>query len=395
MPSMYGISSGIAFFFFIWFYKDNQKAIYNVGRREFDSPVQFLISNIFFMSLFGNVFKDIGIDLGTANSLIYLRGNGIVVNEPTVAAVNTKTDHVLAVGDDAKKMLGRTPPHISVIRPLVNGVISDFEMTKEMLRHLLRRPTASPIASYRRAILAVPANLTEVERKSVEDAAVSAGCAKAYLIESPITAALGAGLDVDAPTANFIIDIGGGTTDIAVISMGGTVASRTLKVAGDRFNDDIMRFAREEFHMAIGEPTAEFAKIAVGSAIALDERLETPIRGRDITTGMPHEMIVKNHHIRAALAKSVRAIVDAVHEVIEETPPELAGDVMEHGIVLCGGGALLRGLDELLTDETGVTVRVAEDPLTCVARGLGQVVDHFEERKPFLDNPLKPLAINL
>ena len=345
--------------------------------------------------MFDNIFKDIGIDLGTANSLIYLKGHGIVVNEPSVAAVNTKTDHILAVGDDAKKMLGRTPPHISVIRPLVNGVISDFDMTQEMLRHLLRRQKSSPITSYRRCILAVPSNLTEVERKSVEDAAVNAGCAKAYLIESPIVAALGAGLPVDAPTASCVIDIGGGTTDIAVISMGGTVASRTLKVAGDKFNEDIMRYAREEFHMTIGEQTAEFAKIAVGSAIPLDERLETPIRGRDITSGMPQEVIMKNHHARAALAKSVRAIVDAVREVIEETPPELAGDVMEQGIVLCGGGALLRGLDVLLAKETGVTVRVAEDPLTCVARGLGQVVDNFDLRRPLLDNPLKPLSINL
>jgi rod shape-determining protein MreB len=347
------------------------------------------------MGIFDNVFKDIGIDLGTANSLIYLKGSGIVVNEPSVAAVNTKTDHILAVGDDAKKMLGRTPPHITVIRPLVNGVISDFEMTEEMLRHFLRRPKASPFTSYRRAILAVPSNLTEVERKSVEDAAVNAGCAKAYLVESPIVAAMGAGLAVDAPTASFIIDIGGGTTDIAVISMGGTVASRTLKIAGDKFNDDIMRFVREEFHMAIGEPTAELAKIAVGSAIPLEERLEVPIRGRDLTTGMPHETLLKNHHVRTALAKSVRAIVDAVHEVIEETPPELAGDVMEQGIVLCGGGALLRGLDELLAKETGVTIRVAEDPLTCVARGLGQMVDDFEGRRALLDNPLKPLSINL
>ena len=345
--------------------------------------------------MFDNIFKDIGIDLGTANSLIYMKGRGIVVNEPSVAAVNVKTDHIIAVGDDAKKMLGRTPPHISVVRPLVNGVISDFEMTEEMLRHLLRRPKAYPMVSYRRALLAIPNNLTEVERKSVEDAAINAGCAKVHLVESPITAALGAGLDVNAPTASFIVDIGGGTTDIAVISMGGTVASRTLKIAGDKFNDDIMRFVREEFHLVIGEPTAELAKIAVGSAIPLDERVELAIRGRDVASGMPHEVIIKNHHVRTALAKSVRAIVDAVREVIEETPPELAGDVMGEGIVLCGGGAMLRGLDHLLEKETGVAVRVAEDPLTCVARGLGKMVDDFETHRVFLDNPLKPLAINL
>jgi rod shape-determining protein MreB len=347
------------------------------------------------MALFDNVFKDIGIDLGTANSLIYLKHKGIVVNEPSVAAINTKTNHVLAVGDEAKKMLGRVPPHINVVRPLVNGVISDFEMTEEMLRHLLSRPKASPIMSYRRAILAIPNNLTEVERKSVEDAALNAGCSKVYLVESPTAAALGAGLPIMAPSASMIIDIGGGTTDIAVISLGGTVVSRTLKVAGDKFNEDIIRYVHDEFHLAIGEPTAEFAKIAVGSAIPLDERIEVPIRGRDYTTGLPREVGMKNNHVRMAISKSLHQIVDSVHEVIEETPPELAGDVLRGGIVLCGGGALLRGLDELLEKETGVTVTVADDPLTCVVRGLGQMVDDFDAHRELLDNPLKPLYINL
>jgi rod shape-determining protein MreB len=347
------------------------------------------------MALFDNVFKDIGIDLGTANSLIYLKHKGIVVNEPSVAAINTKTNHVLAVGDEAKKMLGRVPPHINVVRPLVNGVISDFEMTEEMLRHLLSRPKASPIMSYRRAIIAIPNNLTEVERKSVEDAALNAGCSKVYLVESTTAAALGAGLPIMAPTASMIIDIGGGTTDIAVISLGGTVVSRTLKVAGDKFNEDIIRYVRDEFHLAIGEPTAEFAKIAVGSAIPLDERMEVPIRGRDYTSGLPREVGMKNNHVRMAISKSLRQIIDSVHEVIEETPPELAGDVLRQGIVLCGGGALLRGLDELLEKETGVTVTVADDPLTCVVRGLGQMVDDFDAHRELLDNPLKPLYINL
>ncbi len=347
------------------------------------------------MALFDNVFKDIGIDLGTANSLIYLKNKGIVVNEPSVAAVNVKTNHVLAVGDDAKKMLGRVPPHINVVRPLVNGVISDFEMTEEMLRHLLSRPKAHPIMSYRRALLAIPNNLTEVERKSVEDAALNAGCSKVYLVESPVAAALGAGLPIMQPSASMIVDIGGGTTDIAVISMGGIVVSRTLKIAGDRFNEDIIRFVRDEFHLAIGEPTAEYAKIAVGSAIPLDERMEVAIRGRDFSTGLPREITIKNNHVRMALAKSLRTIIDSVHEVIEETPPELAGDVLRQGIVMCGGGALLRGLDELLEKETGVKVTVADDALTCVARGLGQMVDDFEGHHGLLDNPLKPLYINL
>jgi len=347
------------------------------------------------MAFLDSIFKDIGIDLGTANSLIYVKGKGVLVNEPSVAAINTKTNQVLAVGDEAKKMLGRVPPHINVVRPLVNGVISDFEMTEEMLRHLLRRPGGRRAGSYRRAILAIPNNLTEVERKSVEDAAINAGVSKVYLVESPTAAALGAGLSIELPSASMIIDIGGGTTDIAVISMGGTVVSRTLKVAGDRFNEDIIRFVRDEFHLAIGEPTAEFAKIAVGSAMPLDERMEVPIRGRDLSTGLPNEIILKNNHIRIALSKSLRAIVDSVREVIEETPPELAGDVLRQGIVLCGGGALLRGLDELIEKETNVTVRVADDPLTCVVRGLGQIVDNLDAHRDLLDNPMKPLSINL
>jgi rod shape-determining protein MreB and related proteins len=347
------------------------------------------------MVIFGNIFKDIGIDLGTANSLIYVKGQGILVNEPSVAAMNSKTNRILAVGDEAKKMLGRTPAHITVVRPLVAGVISDFEMTEEMLRHLLQRPKSNSFTSYRRAILAIPNDLTEVERKSVEDAALNVGCAKVYLVESPVAAALGAGLPIMLPSANLIVDIGGGTTDIAVISMGGTVVSRTLKIAGDRFNDDIIRFARDEFHLAIGESTAEFAKIAVGSAIPLDERLEIAIRGRDMTTGLPLEVIMKNTHARAALMKSLRAITDSVRDVIEETPPELAGDVLRQGITLCGGGALLRGLGDLLEKETGVHVTIAEDPLTCVARGLGQMVDDFDSHRELLDNPLKPPSINL
>ncbi len=347
------------------------------------------------MAFFNNIFKDIGIDLGTANSLIYLKGKGIVVNEPSVAAINMKTNHILAVGEDAKRMLGRTPAHINVVRPLVNGVISDFEMTEEMLRHLLRRPQANAVSSYRRAVLAIPNNLTEVERKSAEDAALNAGCAKVYLVESPAAAALGAGLPITAPAANLIVDIGGGTTDIAVIAMGGTVVSRTLKIAGDRFNEDIMRFVRDEFHLAIGEPTAEFAKISVGSATPIDERLEVPIRGRDMTTGLPREVGMRNNHARLALGKSLRTIIDSVHEVIEETPPELAGDVLVNGITLCGGGALLRGFAELLEKETGVPVRIADDPLTCVARGLGQVVDDFEAHRELMGDPLKPLAVNL
>ncbi len=348
-------------------------------------------------NILDSFFKDVGIDLGTANTLIYLKHQGIIVNEPSVAAINNKTNQILAVGEDAKRMLGRTPAHINVIRPLVNGVISNFEMTQEMLRQFLRRLQGSgfSISGYRRAVLAIPDNLTEVERKSVEDATMNAGCSRVYLIEEPVAAALGAGLPIDLPVASLIVDIGGGTTDVAVISMGGTVVSRTLKIAGDKFNEDIIRFVRDEFKLLIGEPTAEYAKIAVGSAIPLDEKLEVPIRGRDLSSGLPREAIIKNSHVRMALGKSLRTIVDAVLEVIEATPPELVGDMLKQGIYLCGGGALLRGLDQLIERETAVRAQVAEDPLTCVARGLGRIVDDFDHHREILDNPLKPIQINL
>ncbi|MEK7076787.1 MAG: rod shape-determining protein [Patescibacteria group bacterium] len=347
------------------------------------------------MALFSNFLKDVGIDLGTANSLIYLRGKGVVINEPTVAALNNKTNQIIAIGGEAKRMLNRTPAHISVIRPLVSGVVADFEMTQELLQQLLKRVAHGSLGGFRRGILAIPDGLTEVERKSVEDAAVNAGCAKVYLLQAPIAAALGANLPIHAPVASMVVDIGGGTTDIAVISMGGIVVSRTLKVAGDKFNDDIARFVRDEFRLIIGEPTAEFAKVAVGSALPLDEKLELPIRGRDMATGLPREVTIKNTHIRFALNKSLKTIVDSVKEVIELTPPELVGDMLKQGISVCGGGALLRGFDRLIEKEIAVATTVAEDPLSCVARGLGQIVDGFEEHRAFLDNPLKPLHINL
>lgn len=339
--------------------------------------------------------KDIGVDLGTANSLVYLKHRGIVVNEPSIAAVNLKTNQILAVGDEAKRMLGRTPAHINVVRPLVNGVISDFDMAQELLRQFLKKISKGHLFSFRRAILGIPNDLTEVERKSVEDAAMNAGATRVHLVESPVAAALGANLPIDTPTASLIIDIGGGTTDIAVISMGGTVVSRTLKVAGDRFNEDIIRYVRDEYHLAIGETTAELAKIAVGSAMPLDERLEIAVRGRDLATGLPREIILKNNHVRAALAKSLHIVIDSIKEVIEATPPELAGDMLGAGIYLCGGGAMLRGLDQLIEHETQVSTRVVDDPLTCLARGLGMMVENFDRYGELLDNPLKPLNITL
>jgi len=339
--------------------------------------------------------KDIGIDLGTANSLVYIKDKGIVMNEPSLTAVNNKTGQILAIGEEAKKMVGRNPTHISIVRPLVNGVISDFEITKEILRHFLKKVDNGRFLNYSRVVIGVPTNLTEVERKSVEDAALSAGAAKAYLVEEPVAAALGARLPVDEPTASMIVDMGGGTTEIAVISMGGVVIARSLKIAGDKFNDDIIKFVRDEFKLMIGEPTAEELKITIGSAIAVDEKLELAIRGRDMATGLPREVIVKSGHIRMALNRSLRSIVEAVKETIEKTPPELVGDILKSGIHLCGGGSLLRGMSNLFEREILVKATVVEDALTCVARGAGIIIEDLDNHSRFLAGSLKPMEIKI
>ncbi len=340
--------------------------------------------------------KDIGIDLGTANTLIYLAGRGIVVNEPSIAAANNKTGQILAIGNEAKKMLGRTPNHINVVRPLINGVISDFDMTQEVIRSFLKRLKTNPLFfNYRRAVVGVPSNLTEVERKSVEDAVIGAGVSRAYLIEEPLAAAIGARLPIHEPTANMIVDIGGGTTEVAIISMGGTVTSRSLKTAGDKLNDDIIRFVRDEFRLIIGEPTAEELKINIGSATQLEEKLEMNIRGRDLATGLPKEVLVKDFQIRVAIVRSLKTIVEAVREVIEVAPPELTGDILRRGIFLCGGGSLLRGLNELISKDLTIVTTVVDDPLTCVARGTGVVIENFGQYSPILNQPLIPRDIKV
>lgn len=347
------------------------------------------------MQSFNFFSKDVGIDLGTANSLIYLKDRGIVVNQPTVAAVHTKTGQVVAIGHEAKKMLSRTPPHINVIRPLINGVISDFEVTEEILRQFLRLAGGSKLLNYRVAVVGVPSNLTEVERKSVEDAAIGAGANRAVIIEEAVAATLGAGLPINEPTSNMVIDIGGGTADIAIISMGGTVVSRSLKIAGDHFNNDIINFVRDEFKLVIGEPTAEEVKIAIGSVLPLEEKLEMAIRGRDLASGLPREIIVKSSQIRAALGKSLRQILDAIKGVIEIAPPELAGDIYKNGVYLSGGGSQLRGMAQLVSRELSVKCSMIDDPLTCVARGIGMVVQDLDHFKSYLENPLRPKEITL
>ncbi|HEY4499638.1 MAG TPA: rod shape-determining protein [Candidatus Paceibacterota bacterium] len=348
------------------------------------------------MKLFNYFSKNIGIDLGTANSLVYLSGRGIVVNEPSVAAVNNKTGQVLAIGEEAKKMVGRTPTHITVVRPLINGVISDFEMTQAMIREFLKKLGGfRSILNYQRAIIGVPSNLTEVERKSVEDAVVGAGVSRAYVIEEPLAAAIGARLPVHEPTANLIIDIGGGTTEIAIISMGGIVTAKSLKIAGDKLNEDIIRFVRDEFKLIIGDPTAEELKMVIGTAIAIDQKAELAIRGRDMVTGLPREILVKEAHVRSAISKSLRIIVDAIREVIETTPPELVGDILKRGMYLCGGGSLLKGIDRLIQKDLTVATTIVDDPLTCVARGTGVITEQFEKYYAIVNNPLRPREINI
>lgn len=346
-------------------------------------------------NIFDYFSKSIGVDLGTANSLVYVGGRGIVINEPSIAAINNKTGQVLAIGEEAKKMVGRTPAHITVIKPLVNGVISDFEMTQEMLRYFFKKIGAEGnFLHYHRAVIGVPTNLTEVERKSVEDAVIGAGAKKAYVLEEPLAAALGARLPIDQPTANLIVDIGGGTTEIAVISMGGIVNAKSLKVAGDRLNDDIIKFVREEFKLAIGEPTAEELKIVIGSALP-EQKMEFAIRGRDMATGLPKEIILKDSHVRTAISRSLKMMLESVREVVESTPPELVGDMLKNGLYMCGGGSLLKNLDKLMEKELLVPVKIIDDPMTAVARGAGIAVEQFDKYYNIVNNSLRPREINI
>jgi len=329
---------------------------------------------------------DIGIDLGTSSTLVYVKGKGIVIRESSVVAINQKTKQILAIGDEAKKMVGKTPAHIIAIRPLVDGVVSDFEVTEQMLRYFIEKVHKQAFAFFPRprVVVGIPYGVTEVERRAVEEAAINAGAREVFLIEEPIAAAIGARLPVQDATGNMVVDIGGGTTEVAVLSLGGIVASRSIRIAGDEMNVDILNFARDEFNLLLGERTAEEIKIGIGSTLPLKDPLTMPMRGRDLVTGLPKEIIVNNEQIQRALQKSVSFIVEAVKATIEETPPELVADIMEKGIVLCGGGALLRSLDSLLTQETETTVFVADDPITAVVRGCGIVLEDVESLKEVL-----------
>jgi rod shape-determining protein MreB len=320
--------------------------------------------------------SDIGIDLGTGNTLVYVRGRGIVINEPSVVTVNEKTGQVVAVGAGAKAMLGKTPPHVRAIRPLSHGVISDFEVTQELLTYLIQKAQSGRTKLFGpRVVVGVPTGVTNVESRAVRDAALTAGAREVFILEEPMAGAIGAKLPVNEAVGTMVLDIGAGTTDIAVIALGGTVTGKSSQVAGDRLNDNIIDFVRSEFSLAIGERTAEDTKIHIGAVLPLSEDLERPIRGRDLATGLPREVMLTDSHVREALAPSMDSLMEAMKEVIEQTPPELLSDVLEHGVTVFGGGALLRGLPELLAKMLGVPVFVADDPLTAVVRGTGIVTE--------------------
>lgn len=342
--------------------------------------------------LLGILSHDIGIDLGTANTLVYVRSKGVVLNEPSVVAINQKTKQVLAIGDEARQMVGRTPSYIVATRPLSDGVISDFEVTEQMLKYFISKTQTSKfsISPRPRVVVGVPYGVTEVERRAVEEAALSAGAREVFLIEEPLAAAIGARLPVQESTGSMIVDIGGGTTEVAIMALGGVVASRSLRIAGDEMNEDIVDFARDQFNLDLGLKTAEEIKITIGSALDLGEPVTCAMRGRDLVTGLPKEIIVDDEAIRKAISKSVKAIVKAIKSTIEEAPAELVADIIEQGIALSGGGALLKGLDKVVMLETQTKTYIADDPLTCVVRGTGVVIEDIDQlRDVLLSSSLK------
>jgi len=333
-----------------------------------------------FDRILGKFSHDIGIDLGTANTLVYVKDKGIIINEPSVVAINTKNDQILAVGDEAKKMIGKTPGHITAIRPLVDGVISDFEVTEKMLKYFINKTHKDGFnfLSRPRVVIGIPLDITEVEKKAVEDASTSAGAREVYLVEESMAAAIGCRMPIEEALGNMMVDIGGGTTEISVISLGGVVAWKTIKIAGDEMNKNIIQYARSKFNLLLGERVAEDIKIKVGSAVELKQPLETQMRGRDLVSGLPKEIIVNDEQIREAISKSVKSIIDNIKATLEVTPPELVADIYEKGILLTGGGALLKEIDKAISRASQIPVYVADDPLTAVVRGTGYLLDDIE-----------------
>ena len=328
--------------------------------------------------LLGKFSKDLGIDLGTANTLVFVEEKGIIINEPSVVAINTRSDQIVAVGKDARDMLGKTPPHINTSKPLHQGVISDFEVTEKMLKYFIDKvhQESFTIVPRPRVVMGVPLEITEVERKAAEDAAISAGARKVYLVEEPMLAAIGARLPITDSVGSMIVDIGGGTTEIAVISLAGIVTWKSLPIAGEEMNKNIVQYAREKFNLLLGERVAEQVKTRIGSALELEEELEMQMRGRDLITGLPKELMVNDTQMREALTRSIRVIIENIKSTLEVTPPELVADIYERGIVMTGGGSLLKGIDAAISQATEIPVRIAEDPLTCVVRGAGALLDN-------------------
>ncbi|MEO6714159.1 MAG: rod shape-determining protein [Mycobacteriales bacterium] len=322
--------------------------------------------------------RDMAVDLGTANTLVYVRGKGIVLNEPSVVAINTNTKGILAVGTEAKRMIGRTPGNIVAIRPLKDGVIADFETTERMLRYFIQKVHRRRHMAKPRVVVCVPSGITGVEQRAVEQAGYQAGARRVYIIEEPMAAAIGAGLPVNEPTGNMVVDIGGGTTEVAVISLGGIVTSQSIRVGGDELDNAIISYVKKEYSLMLGERTSEEIKMAIGSAFPMPDEPHAEIRGRDLVSGLPKTIVVSAEEIRKAIEEPVNAIIDAVKTTLDKCPPELSGDIMDRGIVLTGGGAMLRGLDERLKHETGMPIHIADNPLHSVAIGSGKCVEDFE-----------------
>jgi rod shape-determining protein MreB and related proteins len=333
------------------------------------------------MNVFG---RDMAVDLGTANTLVFVKGRGIVLNEPSVVAIDKTTGSVLAVGLEAKRMIGRTPGNIVAVRPLKDGVIADFDVTERMLRYFIQQVHKRRFLARPRVIVGVPSGITGVEQRAVEEAAEQAGARSAHLIEEPMAAAIGSELPIHEPSGNMVVDIGGGTTEVAVISLGGIVASESIRIGGDELDEEIIAYMKREHNLMLGERTSEELKIEVGSAYPLNQEEQAEIRGRDMVTGLPKILIISSVEVRAAIEEPVAAIIDAVKATLDKTPPELSSDVMDRGIVLTGGGALLRGLDERLRQETGMPVHIAEQPLNCVAIGAGKCLEEYESLKKVL-----------
>ncbi len=322
--------------------------------------------------------RDMAVDLGTANTLVYVRGRGIVLDEPSVVAINQNTGGILAVGSEAKRMIGRTPGNIVAIRPLKDGVIADFDTTERMLRYFIQKVHKRRRWARPRIVVCVPSGITGVEQRAVKDAGYAAGARKVYIIEEPMAAAIGAGLPVHEPTGNMVVDIGGGTTEVAVISLGGIVTAQSIRVGGDELDNAIIQYVKKEYSLMLGERTAEEIKMAIGSAFPIPDEPHAEIRGRDLVSGLPKTIVVSSEEIRKALEEPVNAVIDAVKSTLDKCPPELSGDIMDRGIVLTGGGALLKGLDERLRHETGMPIHITAEPLTSVANGSGKCVEEFE-----------------